>query len=600
MPGFKWIVNMNLQRKITLLLVLFILIPLLLFGLLYYRSSNQFVMDRTDQETDQVVQLVQQNVDQLLSKYEEQLKSIYEDEDAILQLSEMNRSRSEQPSAADAFNRFLRNYLRGKDDVDSIYLYSNHNVYFADFKGSSYFTAQFDKHPEWQQAVDQAAGKAVWLPTFKLEPNRYNMQSTYYFSVGMQLKNVADTMQKIGTVYMNVKISALDHLIQNVNVSPNGILMLADTDGHVLWHRNTAAYDTSLQELPFYKELLAQKERHMTVQLDNQSFRVSYVPSAYNHWLYLSFIPQSDLNEQSKELRRFFYLTLIAFGGSFILLAFLISRFITRPIRQIALAMKQIHKENVDVKLPAAADDEVGMLQASFNSMRRRINELIQEVRVVSEKEKEAEVRALQAQINPHFVYNSLDTINWVAIDREQDDISGMITALSDIMRYAIRPGEPWIILEEELKWARNYAYLQKIRFEDRFEVVIEASEELLLWKVPRLYLQPYLENAILHGMEHIEEGGIISVTIQPDEKTGGIRTVLKDNGGGIPEHELREITMRRARGIGIYNLDDRLKLEFGPEYGVDICSDIHDGTVVTIILPKVNKQETEASRHEL
>ncbi|MDQ0059489.1 cache domain-containing sensor histidine kinase [Paenibacillus harenae] len=590
----KLIGHMNLQKKITLLLVLSIFIPLTLFGYLFYQSSNQFAQERTNKETNQLLHLVNQNVDRLLNEYEAQLNSIYENESVILQLSQINRQAvgAEAQLSADSINRYLRNFLRGKDDIDSIYLFSGEKLFFADFKGSQYYEEQFREHPEWQQTVQEAGGKAVWMPTYELPVNRYTYEPSHYFSIGMQVKNVADVMQTLGSIYINVKITALDRLANQVKVSPEGTLLIADGEGHVIWHPNAEAYKETLKDIPFYEDLLARRKPFSTIRMNGQLYQMSYIQSAYNDWYYVSLIPNADLKEQSKELRQFLIVTIFAFGASFIVLALWVSRFITKPIRQMAVAMKQVHKENVEFQLPVASEDEIGLLNAAFNSMGRRINDLIHEVRVVSEKEKEAEVRALQAQINPHFVYNSLDTINWMAIERDQHDISSMIAALSDIMRYAIRPGEPLIALEEELKWAQNYAYLQKMRFEDRFDILFKVDEALLRHKVPRLFLQPYLENSILHGMEHIEEGGLITVTVLKDKHTGGIRVELADNGGGIKEDELHSIMLRRTHGIGIYNLDDRLKLEYGPDYGVNIRSEWGEGTVVTIILPPYSNED--------
>ncbi|MBB6636915.1 cache domain-containing sensor histidine kinase [Cohnella thailandensis] len=590
MNGFrlgKW----TLQRKMTLLLVLFILLPLLVFGYSFNGSSGRFVAKRTDQETSQVLNLVKQNVDQMLKEYETQLKTIYDNEEVIAELSRIDGlSGSPSGGNSETVNRFLRNFLRGKEDLDSIYLYtSDGQTYFADFKGSNFFLSQFGQHPEWQRTVEAAEGRAVWLPTYELPSNRYLPQATHYFLIGMQVKDVTESMQTLGSIYMNVKISALDRLVKEVNVSPNGILLLADGMGHLLWSRNPEAYGVKLSDIPFYRELLEYMEPFTNQELNGELYRVGYVQSSYNNWLYLSLIPQSDMTAQSRDLRQFLLVTLIAFGGSFLLLAWLTSRYITRPVRQMARAMKQIHKDNMDIQLQTTSADEIGLLQAAYNGMRGRIADLIQEVRIVSGKEKEAEIRALQAQINPHFVYNSLDTINWMAIEREQTDISEMIAALSDIMRYAIRSGGPWVKLEEELKWANDYAYLQKMRFEDRFGITFDTDPSLLSLRVPRLFLQPYLENAILHGMENVEEGGQIAVSISEDKSTGGIRVVIADNGNGIPQEELQQIMLRRSKGIGIYNLDDRLKLEFGAEYGVSIRSSPEEGTVVEIVLPRLS-----------
>lgn len=591
MNGFK-LGKWTLQRKMTLLLVLFIFLPLAIFGYSFNGSSNRFVAKRTDQQTSQVLSLVRQNADQMLREYETQLKTVYDNEDVIAELSRIDGKKGQPDDGnSETINRFLRNFLRGKEDLDSIYLYTTTGqMYFADFKGSNFFLSEFGQHPEWQRRTEAADGRAVWLPTYELPANRYLPQASHYFLIGMQVKNVTDEMQTLGSIYMNVKISALDRLVKEVGVSPHGTLLIADGSGHLVWSRNPGAYGVDLAKIPFYRDVLGRGESAFSQhELNGELYRVGFVQSAYNQWDYLALIPQSDLTEQSRDLRQFLLVTLIAFAGSFLLLAWLMSRYITRPVRQMALAMKQVHKDHLQFRLPITSADEIGLLQSAYNSMSGRITDLIQEVRVVSAKEKEAEIRALQAQINPHFVYNSLDTINWMAIDRDQNDISGMITALSDIMRYAIRSGDPWVPLEEELKWASSYAYLQKMRFEDRFRMTFEADPALLGCKVPRLFLQPYLENAILHGMENVEEGGLIAVKISLDEATGGIRVLLADNGSGIPYEELQEIVHRRRKGIGIYNLDDRLKLEFGSEYGVTIRSSPEEGTRVLIVLPRVS-----------
>lgn len=270
------------------------------------------------------------------------------------------------------------------------------------------------------------------------------------------------------------------------------------------------------------------------------------------------------------------------------LLAWLTTHYITKPIRQMAVAMKRIQKDNFEYRLQAQSEDEIGLLQSSFNSMSSRINDLIHEVKVISEQEKEAEVKALQAQINPHFVYNTLDAMNWIAIEKEQPEISGMITSLSDIMRYAIRPGAPLVTIEEELKWARNYAYLQEMRFEERFEIGFDVDPSIYGYKVPRLLLQPYLENSILHGMEEMESGGRIDVSMALQEDGRAILIRIQDNGIGISEEKLQMIRDRLVHGIGMYNLNDRLKLEYGPEFGVQVNSVYGQGTTITIVIPAI------------
>lgn len=585
--------NAKLRNKLMVMLALFILAPLVFAGFLFYRSSSNFAAERADRESLQALHLVRNNVDQLLSEIENRMLAVYDDELMIEQLSLMDgrNLKNSAAGAEDSVNRFLRESLRGKEDIDSIYLLARSgSMYFADIKGSGLFKPILQAHPEWTEEIERRVGQITWLPTYEMPPNNYFGYATQYIPAGMLVKDVTDSLQNIGVLMMNVKISALDQIVERVNVSPHGVILIADSGGHMIWHRNDEAYGINLAGQPFFKEMVSSGNSLSLQSIDGEMYRIGMVQSEYNGWHYFSFIPQSDVGNESGSLKRFFIVTLCVFALLFVLLASLTTHYITKPIRQMAVAMKRIQKDNFEYRLQAQSEDEIGLLQSSFNSMSSRINDLIQEVKEISEQEKEAEVKALQAQINPHFVYNTLDAMNWIAIEREQPEISSMITSLSDIMRYAIRPGSPLVTIREELKWARNYAYLQEMRFEERFEVQFDIDEELYEYRVPRLLLQPYLENSILHGMGELESGGLIEVRMKRRENGQAIVITIRDNGSGIPEDRLQLIRSRMAHGIGMYNLDDRLQLEYGPEFGVQVHSVYGEGTMVTIVLPAIER----------
>ncbi|TLS49532.1 sensor histidine kinase [Paenibacillus antri] len=584
MKAFK---NMNLRVKLTVTLVAFVLVPLMLAGMLFYNSSRSFVSERTDESTAQLLELLRRNVDQTLNEYENHLLRIYDHEDVIRELARPETSGEGDRATGGSVDRFLRDFLRGKEGIDSAYVLTEGGaIHFADFKGSELFLQAFRKHPEWGQRIRNADGRIVWLSTYELEPNPYKARVTHLLPVGVQIKNIADVMQPLGAFAMNIDIQAFDAMLKDVKVSPKGIVLIADRQGNVVWHSNPEAYRVDLAVLPAFGEIAEGGGTFADYRLNGDAYRVGSIRSQKSDWIIYSFVPHSDLDAQTENQKQFLFVTIVAFAALFIVLGALTSIYISRPIMQMAVAMKQIHKEHRDFRLPAQSTDEMGLLQSSFNYMRDRIRDLIQEVRSVSDKEKEAEIRALQAQINPHFVYNTLDTINWMAIERGQRDMSSMITALGDILRYAIKPGGAWVSAEEEMKWAQSYAYLQETRFEGRFAIEFRADPEALPYKVPRLLLQPYLENAVLHGMEDTEAGGVIRVEIALREAERRMRVTIRDNGVGISEERLRFIQDRKHYGIGIYNIDDRLKLEFGPDYGVTVRSEPGLGTEIEIVLP--------------
>ncbi|QGQ98184.1 sensor histidine kinase [Paenibacillus psychroresistens] len=587
---FLSVKHMGLREKLLLFFTLFILAPIITAGIFIYISSEQYVEERIHKETLQTLSLLNQNVNRLLAGYESQLNYVYDHEDIIKQLAE-ERGASSMPD--DSINRYLRDSVRGKDDIESIYLFplNKPSFYFYDNKGSGLFKEMYDQNLDWKRSLDAHAKGVIWFPTYRMLPNQYYTANSYYFMVGLQIRNVFDVLQPIGSVMMNLKIGALDHIAEDIRASNNGFLLIADASGNVIWHHNPDSMGENIQQTAFFQNVQKHKANFNSQELNGKQYKISYVQSEYNQWYYISFVPYVDILAETAYLKKFIVLTVVISGFIFLLLAGLTTIYIAKPLRRMVLAMKNINKDNLQIQFNPDSRDEIGVLQHAYNNMNNKIVRLVEEVRMVTLKEKEAELRAIRAQINPHFVYNTLDTINWMAIEKQENDISSMITSLSDIMRYAIKPGETTATIEEELIWVKNYLYVQKTRYEDRFNVSFEVDERVLKCWIPRLLLQPYMENAILHGLEDVEEGGEIAVVIRLNEEESMIVFEIRDNGKGMDEATLQHVRERRSESIGIYNMDDRLKLEFGAGFGVSIESIAGTGTRVAIIVPYVKTQ---------
>ena len=236
-PQFKPI---NLQQKFILIVVLFILLPVATAGIFFYISSERYVKERTEIEGQQTMILLQKNVDSLLQNYEKQLLTLYQNEELIRSLSTIESNALE---AEGAINRFLKDFMRGKDGIESVYLFPNHveQVFFYDQKGSVLYIEQVDSHPEWSQQLKNSNGEIIWLSTYKLPPNRYHSQNSYYFIGAMQINNILGLLEPLGSIMINIKVDELAHIMSDIQVSPNGFLLLTDEKGNVIWHRNAEA-----------------------------------------------------------------------------------------------------------------------------------------------------------------------------------------------------------------------------------------------------------------------------------------------------------------------------------------------------------------------
>ncbi|MDR1771124.1 MAG: sensor histidine kinase [Hungatella sp.] len=328
-----------------------------------------------------------------------------------------------------------------------------------------------------------------------------------------------------------------------------------------------------------------------------------YVCGQYNGitgWRSYSAIPIEGLFPQAGDLYKAIWLvgvvSTLGIAGVIVLLVYTMAR----PIKRLSMAMGQVQKGDFTVRVPGKRKDEIGELTESFNYMLEEINTLIRQVYQEKIAQKNAEVQALQAQINPHFLYNTLDSINWMLIDRGEYDISDIILSLAGLMRYSIEDENAFVPLEKEIGYVLCYLKIQKNRLEERLEYSVEAEESLAAEQVPKLILQPIVENAITHGIEPRKGNGNIRIIIKDfgDE----MLISVEDNGIGMTPEQLNHLTDKVPviekeghTGIGVRNVDRRIRLHYGESYGISIKSTYGKGTIVSLRLPKGHETLTEA-----
>jgi len=307
-------------------------------------------------------------------------------------------------------------------------------------------------------------------------------------------------------------------------------------------------------------------------------------------WKTFSVISVRNLFADSDALKEHIEILLVG-AVSFMLLAiFLMYHSITRPLNDLGWAMRTVQEGSFGLQVKNDRRDEIGRLMDSFNYMSNKIDLLIQEVYEGKLAQKSAEIEALQAQINPHFLYNTLDSINWMLIDRGEEDISRIVVALGKLMQYCIDTDDALVMLEQEYQYVQDYLCVQKNRLEDRLQYSMEIEEPMKKRMVPKLILQPLVENSIKHGIEPFDKPGLIS--IRAYTRDGKASISVRDNGCGMSEEQMDalrnpELQSGGRTGIGVVNVERRLKLFFGEESRLVIESVRGVGTVMTIEIPE-------------
>jgi two-component system, sensor histidine kinase YesM len=394
-----------------------------------------------------------------------------------------------------------------------------------------------------------------------------------------------------GVILIDMKLSVIKDVLENITLVKSGFLFLKDPDGSIVYTpTNPIVYRVR-------DSWLAESDS-VVKPIGSTSYQIMSQNSAYTGWKTVGVF---SLNEAQREVTYLRYYTLMT-GGITILIALILSLFftssITRPIIKLQSLMKQAEEGDLDVRFRSPATDEIGKLGHSFNAMIEELKKLIDLVYKEQQNKREAELRILQEQIKPHFLYNTLDTIQWMAQAHGADDIMTIVGALTTMFRLGLSKGREIISLEEEIGHIRSYLIIQSARYPDKFRYEIEASGSLLKLRVLRLIMQPLVENAIYHGIK--EKRGPGTILIKAEKTDGRLVLSVRDSGIGMSGEKLAEIEAilaspsRRPEesGYGIYNVNERIRLSFGKEFGLRFESVHGEGTTAYVDHPVLEPGE--------
>lgn len=355
---------------------------------------------------------------------------------------------------------------------------------------------------------------------------------------------------------------------------------------------------THTEWLSYAEEKLANGDSAFEMQIGQEKYYICGQYNGLTGWKIYSVISIDEIYPQLSELKR--TITAAVTGALIIalILVVLFSQTLTEPICYLVNAMKQVENENFDIEIQNTRKDELGQLIDAFNFMVQKLRQFVFEVYQGKIAQKNIEIKALQAQINPHFLYNTLDSINWMLIEKEEYEISDIVISLGEILRYSIGGKEQIVALKDELKYVRRYLCIQKNRMEERLNYKLDIADDTLSCRVPKLILQPIIENAVLHGIEPKKEGGCIKITAR---KEGDYLIIaVWDNGVGMQEDVLNKLKLEifekqiNSDNVGMPNIQRRLELHYGHGSTMEVQSSRGQGTTVILKMYVSEKNEDE------
>ncbi|WP_438619194.1 sensor histidine kinase [Paraclostridium sp.] len=541
-------------------------------------DSNKIVQEEIKVMRSQVLEEVSNNVSILLSNVESIGNNIVVDSKLIdiLSTSKANVYTNENKSKENY--DYVENLL-----MDQVFKYGKFNMkpelYIVGENGLSYGTYSKNKYDlnsikneSWYEKIIKADGKTVLINTYRDEDGIGPYKNI--LKMGKVIKDLI-TNETLGILIIDISETMLYDRYADLLESGTSIYIV-DSSGNIISSKDKRLIGTNYKTNKNSNNINSHSKNNIEITSDIDEYG----------WNIIQEIPSNIMSEVSNKIaqRTFYIIALISIPA--LIITYKISFWITKPILNIKNKMDEVMNGNLKAKVEVDRDDEIGQLQKSFNTMVNRLDSSIEDIKKYEKQKRVAELSFLQAQINPHFLYNTLSGIRFLVSMNKTEIAEEMLYRFTKLLRSLLPKASEMITLEEEIENIKNYVELQKMRYPNCFEISYKISKEINDFKVPSFILQPIIENAILYSMEKENNKGIISVEAYNNENS--IRIIIKDNGIGMSKDKLEHVLNKEAsiNRVGVINVHERIQLNYGQDYGLKIESIEGKGTKITFILP--------------
>ncbi|MCH4888569.1 sensor histidine kinase [Acidaminobacter sp. JC074] len=387
-----------------------------------------------------------------------------------------------------------------------------------------------------------------------------------------------------GILLIDMNFSVIEDLLESVNLADQGYVFIVDETDNLVYHTQQQLIYAGIKEENL--EGVSEAYNESFLQKDEERYLTTKVLNNVN-WKLVGVYFVSDIADSQESIRNYIQIVILTGVVIFVFFSFFMSSRITQPIKELEASMEVVQEGNFDIQLETKGEYELVQLTKSYNVMIRKIRNLMDQVVIEQEAKRKSELSSLQAQINPHFLYNTLDSIVWMAEHEKHEDVILMTSSLASLFRISISKGQMIIPVSKEIDHAKHYLTIQKMRYKDKFSFEFEIDQEIYKYEVLKLILQPIIENAIYHGIRHmVDEGQII---IRGYLKDDYLYFEVEDDGLGMTDSVLQSVLYEKSdeQGVGLNNVHERIQLMYGKTYGLEIESEIEEGTKIIFKLPR-------------
>jgi len=581
---FKRFRDFSIRTKLIIGFLAILLPLVLLLSIVFYSYSAEIVLKQSLEQTREIVEQFSISLDNYMGLMRNKME-ILADSPTIQE--ELNTHQDKEDIKNDSFysrNKRIRRIM--------LQIYSSVTMNDVEIYGineTNHYLSLWSKKYE-------IPDKDILFENANLSKGRSVLVNNINDADTIQMiKMVKDlqTYKPIGYIRFGLKRNYIEKMAKNINFGSDGGVVIFDEN---LSKISGIAHDSVLSKLLKEKPSIG----NFSYSEGKNEYTAVHIHSDSTGWTTVGVIPLRYIN---KDLAGIQYLTVIIIVLTIIIgvtVSVIIAQSLILPLENTVNALEKFSRGDFAVRLKENRCDEIGKLNRIFNKAIKEINELMQKVTQSEILNKEMEFKTLQSQMNPHFLYNTLDTINWLAFKEKQTEICNLVAAISSLIRASISNKKSIITIEQELDYVKNYIYIQHIRYKDRFDIIYDIDESLLKQAVPKLIIQPIVENAIIHGIENSKNKNLLYISVKRENEC--IIIIVKDTGIGMTDEKVSELLKEplNAEGdeqkahtnLGLYAVHKRIQLMYGDLYGLTVQSQAGEGTTVTLHIPFTKKQE--------
>ncbi len=583
----------TIRGALLLTSVMLVVILAVTFFLFSFHYTEENAQKNAIDYTVQLIDQVNNDIDSYISYLENISQLVSNNRDVQDYLFSENLSQDQRQELYQKITEQFGTMMNIREDLYSVSVVAdNGRSIIGDGKKKENRYSNMEK-AEWYREAMESSGESVLSSSHV----QNLISGTYRWVVTLSRRIENPYSGKLeALLFADLNYEAINDLCERISLGDRGYVFILDHQGRILYHPQQQLLYSGIKT-EHVSEVLDGSDQYIQISDQGEEKLYTISRSRKTGWTTVGVSYMKELVKNREEIKKTYGAVTVLLLLGAVLVISVMSKRITEPLEELKEAMQQIESGQLSkVNLQEMPDNEIGALSQSFNSMTDQIRQLMAENVEEQRQKRHSEQRALQAQINPHFLYNTLDSIIWMAESGKNEQVVTMTASLARMMRSTLNQQQELVTVDQEMTHVRSYLTIQQMRYQDKLEFDIQIDPEIKNALIVKLVVQPLVENGIYHGIKYKENKGWLKIRGWRQDQN--VMITITDSGQGMDEETLKNIFKKhkvnyRNNGVGVYNVQARLQLYYGEEYGLHYESSPGKGTCVTIVIPYIQEGQT-------